>query len=143
MIKTGDMIKMVKAIPGFDKVGDQFKVTGVSGNGYITIECGYGTGVMSFDEMTTHFEAVPPKRAWSVWKYTKDNVFGIVWYRTNGKKVEAILENYGKCKGYASCHPDDKFDENIGVGIAAARAYLKYQLTKPSLAQVIAKEGVR
>ena len=122
MIFTGDKVRLIKAIPGFERVGEVFQVAGIlSGEiDVIQISCGYGAGVASTDEFDNYFSKVRT-HPWSAW----DNVHinGTVYqYRTNGKRVSL---RHGAIKASASCHPLDSFSLEEGIKVCLARISAK------------------
>ncbi|CEQ01674.1 Uncharacterised protein [[Clostridium] sordellii] len=118
MLIKGDKIKLIKAIGGFDKIGDIFEITGVNELGTITISSNYGTGIMSYDEFEKYFEKVEEKPlVWGEWKRHlndpnyENRTFA---YRTNGKTIELIEK--GK-KVRSVCLDEDIFNLDYGLDL--------------------------
>ena len=120
MILQGDNVRLINAIPGFDKIGDDFQVTsiltGENGMDAIQITCGYGMGVVSVDGFNQFFT----KKNILSWGDWENVVFDnkIFSYRTNGKRV--MLKRNG-VRTSASCHPLDVFDLETGIKLCAER----------------------
>ena len=126
MIFQGDVIKLVKSIPGFDKVGDSYQVESIiSGEmDMIQFRCSYGMGLISCDGFHDFFTKVRT-HPWSDW----ENVLignNVYQYRTNGKRVVLKL---GGIKASASCHPLDYFNLEQGIKICAERIAAKKELS--------------
>ena len=118
MITIGDNIRMIKAIPGFDRVGEDFQITDIL-NGeqdMLTFMCGYGMGVISTDGFSQFFSKHVAQK-WTDWENVMfgDKAYS---YRTNGKRVMAKRNGV---KASASCHPTDVFDLETGIGLCANR----------------------
>ena len=104
MLLQGDIIKLVHPINGFDRVGDIYEVVDILDGGMISFRCGYGAGVMSYDEFETYFEK-KIIRTWSQWENIRFENDDIVYsYRTNGKRIEL---RHGNLKASASCYESD------------------------------------
>ena len=76
MLVSGDLIKMVKPVPGFDDIGETFKVLEILENGMIRFETyqkagiGARVGLMSFGEFEKYFEKIPKRdeqQNWTDW----------------------------------------------------------------------------
>lgn len=128
MLIKGSKIKMINAIPGFDRVGDTFEVQEID-EFCIQIKSNYGIGVMSYKEFEQFFEIVVEEekkepRKWSEWQ--KIHLLPLnkkAAYRHNGKAIEMICHNV---KVKTSCHPEDEFNLDKGIEIATVRLKLKF-----------------
>lgn len=123
MLIVGNKIKMIKAIGGLDKVGDEFEVTNIAEDGAITIRSSYGVGVMNYKEFEEHFEIVK-EVVWTKWSdmnYLSDEFDGMgVIYRTNNVDTVEVYGGSG-LKTVAKLHPNDIFDFEKGLDIAMLR----------------------
>jgi len=118
MITKGDTISLVKSIPGFDRVGDNFTVVDILEGEMeaVAISCGYGMGVISADGFKQFFK----KKVVKMWTPWSNILFGdkVYAFRTNNKRVE--MKRNG-IKASASCHPLDTFDLEVGLAWCAER----------------------
>ena len=122
MLLKGDRIKLVKPIPGLDRVGDVFEVLDILEGGTISFKSDYGAGVMSFSEFRKYFEK-KNILTWSPWESIRfDDDDTIYSYRTNNKRIELRL---GDIKSSASCHENDEFDLSKGLSLCLARLLVK------------------
>lgn len=123
MLIVGNKIKMIKAIDGLDKVGDEFEVTNIAEDGVITFKSSYGVGVMNYKEFEEHFEIVK-EIVWTEWSsmgYLSDEFDGIgVIHRTNNVDRVEVYGGSG-LKTVAKLHPNDIFDFEKGLDIAMLR----------------------
>ena len=120
MLVKGDKIKLIKAIPGFDKVGDIFEINEILEGGMIRLDCSYGTGLMSYSEFEGYFEKIKTRK-WGEWFYWV-RADGHYLYRTNGKKIELKI---GDLKVSASCNDCDVFQLREGLNLCLARIRVK------------------
>lgn len=123
MLIVGNKIKMIKAIGGLDKVGDEFEVTNISEEGTITIRSSYGIGVMNYKEFEEHFEIVK-EVVWTQWSdigYLSNEFDNLgVIHRTNNVDTVEVYGGLG-LETVAKLHPDDTFDFEKGLSIAMLR----------------------
>lgn len=119
MLVKGRKIKMIKAMPNFNKVGQEFEVTDIK-DGAIFFKCNFGSGLMSYKEYKQYFEEVEEVKTlqWSKWKSMLISDEQIA-YRTNGKDVQV---SYLGGLGVAKCHEEDTFDLSKGIELAHQRA---------------------
>lgn len=119
MLISGDKIKMVKAVPGFDKVGDIFTVDGISESGdSMRIKSSYGIGIMSYDEFEKYFEKYVEKElVWTDW----DGVFYVLpetnmdyEFKTNGKEIH-MRDSVKDITVKTSCLDEDIFNLELGL----------------------------
>lgn len=116
MLVKGRKIKMVKAMPNFNKVGQEFEVTDIK-DGAIFFKCNFGAGLMSYKEYKEYFTEVKTLQ-WSKWMTMLISDEQIT-YRANGKDVQV---SYLGVLGVAKCHDEDTFDLSKGLSLAYQRA---------------------
>lgn len=130
MLIKGRKIKMIKAMPNFNKVGQEFEVTDIK-DGAIFFKCNFGSGLMSYKEYKQYFKEVEVLQ-WSEWSTALISEEQVE-YRNNGKEVQV---KYLDLIGTAKCHDDDIFDLHKGISLAYSRA----KLTKLKIDFEIAEE---
>lgn len=141
MIK-GDKIKLAHEMGVFTNIGEICEVTDIKEDGTICFKFGGGKhlGCMSYDEYKKYFEPVmeekqESKKKWTNWyrknSYRLSILHGVrypipIYYRDNGKKVQVKCYAFDKTyRSESTCHRDDKFILNRGLGLAIKRLQLK------------------
>ncbi|MGL4450710.1 MAG: hypothetical protein ACRCTZ_05925 [Sarcina sp.] len=146
MLVNGNKIKMIKAIPGFDRVGEEFEVSNVSEDGTITIRTSYGVGVMSYKEFENHFELVKEykwvKLSEFFGEFEEDELEDLAKLSI-GSLVDIEIQTdceyfiklkYGFFEVGSYLHPEDEFDRKRGINICICR--LNEQINKFMLKQL-------
>lgn len=123
MLLVGDKVKQVKAIPGFNFVGQVFNVGAIKIEGEevtIMIELPYvGVGLMTKSEFEQYFEKVV-EPTWSDWQdYCCD-----LEYRLKGELIEARVKGT-KDSVFSKPCKEDKFDLDIGMGVCIEKLKIK------------------
>lgn len=129
MLVKGRKIKMVKAMPNFNKVGQEFEVTDIK-DGAIFFKCNFGAGLMSYKEYKEYFKEVEVLQ-WSEW-FTALISEEQIKYRTNRKEVQV---KYLDLIGIAKCHDEDTFDLSKGIELAYQRAKINKILADLEIAK--------
>lgn len=133
MLTKGNKIKMVKELPGFNRVGDIFEVVNVNDDGSITIKSSYGVGIMSYKEFEEYFKVVEELKWVKLNDYIinpgKDLVnslcnlsigkIGDMEIKTDNE--EFVMLKFGDYVVEAKLHPDDEFDLIKGIKICLCR----------------------
>lgn len=115
MLIKGDKIRMIKGMPGFDKVGDEFNILDITEDGVITMVSSYGRGIMSYDEFIEYFEKVEKfKNKWTKWESC--NKYHDIMYCTNLEEIKMHCSK-SNVTAKVSCHKDDVFDLDLGLKI--------------------------
>lgn len=123
MLLVGDKVKQVKAIPGFNFVGQVFNVGAIKIEGEevtIMIELPYvGIGLMTKSEFEQYFEKiVEPK--WSDWE---DYGFDLE-YRLKGELIEARVKGT-EASVFAKPCEEDEFDLDIGIAVCIEKLKIR------------------
>jgi hypothetical protein len=77
---------------------------------------------VSLNELNTYFQPIKQKMKWSDWHTMNTAYCGIVFFRTNGKKVQ-VKDTFNKAD--ACCNKADIFNLHTGLNIALMRLKLK------------------
>jgi hypothetical protein len=147
MLFVNSKIRLKKIIPGYEctpiKEGDIFTITNID-KSIITFKSdkNYGIGMMNYKEFKEYFEYVPEKQKeqWSEWENIKTfckEILDIsrytVYFRYKGRISKVQIEDNltdDYVTAISKCSPYDKYDRDLGMRIAFARALTKLFLTE-------------
>jgi hypothetical protein len=129
MYKIGDKFMLCKEM-GSLMVNQTYEIGGFSKNSdndemnYIMRSEETKTAVVSItgEELNTYFQPIKQKMKWSDWHTMNTSYCGIIYFRTNGKKVQ-VKDTFNKAE--ACCNKADIFNLHTGLNIALLRLKLK------------------
>ena len=139
MLLVGDKIKQVKAIPGFNFVGQVFVVEGIRVEGVDDVTIVFsvpslGRGLMTKADFEEYFvKVIEPK--WSDWE---DYGFDLE-YRLKGELLEVRAKGTDTSVFAKPCE-DDEFDLDIGMSVCIQK--LKIRELKSFIKDITRKTNI-
>lgn len=133
-----DKVILIKEFDKMKTVGQEYEVANITNTSVVLrdVSTKIAVGAICIDDFDKYFaKSLKPKK-WTAWTKLIVNNDGVIFYRTNGVKVQ--VKTIDNVVGTASCHSGDVFNLYVGIQIAFLR--MQNKIIKSNIKDLNANE---
>lgn len=120
-IFRNDKVVLIKEFDKMSTVGQEYEVANVTNTAVVLrdVTTKIAVGAICIDDFDKYFTKSLKAKKWTDWTKLIVNDNSVVFYRTNGVKVQ--VKSVSNVRGTACCNSEDIFNLYIGIRIAYLR----------------------